>query len=240
MPADRTNKSISTTETIWEQVRDAAHKQGISQSAVVNKALEQMFSMKIKRTSWETQDQDSWYDPQSFYTFSEDRKGHSAQLRIWVPKNLAGQISRIVNSGEIPELRSPQDFYRDAMFHRAHQVAQWIDDGELKKEVGISILQAEEDAIRQAHQDSIALIESTRQNLKAAFDRGDYEWMKGHIQSRLEMSGSIPELYRGDYERVLHEYLEEVNKILNEKREAQKRMLKSVEGGRRRRRVSGE
>lgn len=202
----RVPHSFSTTETIWEQVSAQAQQRGVSQSAIVNEALTQFFSTKIQRSSWETGEDDGWYDAQKFYTWSEDRNGHSAQVRMWIPKNLAGQIGRIVNSGEIPELRSPQDFYRDALFHRAHVVAQWIDDGELRREVGMAILQAEEDAIAQAKMDAEKLIETTRFNLEEAWHREDFVWMDEHIKSRYELAPSIPIQFRDKYVEVLEQF----------------------------------
>ena len=203
----RFSRSFSTSEDIWSQVEEEARRHGISMSAIVNEALEVYFGQRIKRSSWETTDESSWYDEKKFYTFSEDKKGHSAYLRMRVPKNLAGQIGRIVNSGEIPELRSSYDFYRDALFHRAHQVAEWLDDGVLKKEVGVLMLLSEEHQVRQAREDAEDLLESTRANLDAAYKRGDYAWLRAHINRLYETTNSVPELYRGEYVALLDEYL---------------------------------
>lgn len=217
--------SFSTTPEMWEEIAGAANVSGQSQSAVINEALSQFFATKIKRSSWETGDEDSWYDERKFYTFSEDKKGHSIQVRMWVPKNLAGQIARIVGSGEVPELRGPQDFYRDALLHRAHKIAQWLDDGELHREVGMAILQAEEDAIAQAKVDFEALINSTRENLEEAWRRDDLVWLDEHIKTRYDLAPSIPEAFRGKYVELLDSYQ-------NRLREVTKRGLRSVEGGR--------
>ena len=169
----RKTHSFSTTEDLWEEVAQTAAKEHASQSSIISRALQQYFAAKVVRSSWDTDEESAWYNPRKFYTFSEDKKGHSIQIRLWIPKNLAGQIGRVVNSGQIPEYRSPQDFYRDSLFHRAHEVAEWLDDGELKAETGLSILLAEEDAIKQMKRDAEALLEATRTKLQEAWDKGE-------------------------------------------------------------------
>lgn len=206
MNPNRTVRSIYTTDDLWEEVQNASKREGVSLSAVVSRAIQQYFATKVTRSSWDTDDESSWYEPTKFYTYSEDKKGHSIQIRMWVPKNLAGQIARVVNSGLVPEYRSAQDFYRDAMFHRAHIVGEWIDDGELKAELGMAILIAEEDEIAQMKKDSETLIARLRENLEEAWNRGDYEWMEQHISGRLEKANSIPEQFRGEFVLVLKAY----------------------------------
>lgn len=223
--ARRVPHSFSTTDEMWEEVTSAAYRQGISQSAVINQALEQFFSTKITRSSWETVDEAAWYDAKKFYTYSQDKNGHSAQVRMWIPKNLAGQIGRIIGSGEIPELRTPQDFYRDALFHRAHVVSEWLDDGELRKEVGMMALQAEEDRIAQEQEDFNTLLESTKRNLETALERGDYAHMEEHLKSRWDHLSSIPARFRDEYEALLKSYQDRV-------RGERKGRLRAVRGSR--------
>jgi hypothetical protein len=197
MSASRSVRSISTPDPLWDEVILASKREGVSMSAIVNRALQQFFTTQVARSSWDTDEESSWYDERKFYTYSEDKKGHSIQIRLWIPKNLAGQIGRVVNSGQIPEYRSAQDFYRDSMFHRAHVVSEWLDDGELI---------ADEDEIAQLKKDAEVLIAATRENLEEAWNRGDHEWMETHINQRLEKATSVPELFRAEYVRLLKGY----------------------------------
>jgi hypothetical protein len=82
-----------------------------------------------------------------------------------------------------------------------------LDDGVLKKEVGVLMLLAEEDRVRQAREDAETLIEGTRTNLEAAYKRGDYAWMRSHINGLYNMTSSVPELYREEYVAMLDEFL---------------------------------
>lgn len=199
--------SVSTTEHLAEEVKAAARREGVSVSSVINQALDQFFQTKIARSSWETEAEAAWYSPQKFYTNTEDKHGHSSLLRVWVPKNLAGQIGRIVESGVIPELRSRADFYRDAMLHRAHNIATWLDDGVLDKEVRLSMLLSEEEAIQQAKKDAENLTAATQANLEDAWERRDYDWMREHIVDRRDKAGAIQEAYREDFTDMLDVFI---------------------------------
>ena len=191
---------------MMKEIEQTAAREGISQSSVINRALERYFSTKISRSSWETVSDDEWYNERSFYTHAADKQGHSIQVRMWIPKNLAGQVGRVVGSGAIPEYREPMDFYRDAIFHRGFQVARWIDDNELTREITMLILKAEEDMIAQQKADAETLIEATKRNLDDAIQRGDIDWMKAHIKDRLSKSLSVPEAYREEYVAMLKQY----------------------------------
>lgn len=209
----RKTQSFYTTESLAEEVSKAASRDHVSQSAIINEALTQYFSTKVTRSSWDTDEESSWYSPRKFYTYSEDKKGHSIQIRLWVPKNVAGQIGRVINSEQIPEYRSAQDFYRDALLHRAFLVAQWLDDGELKAETGLAMMLAEEDAIAQTKKDVDELIESTRANLQMAWDRGDYEWLEKHINERLEKASTVPENFRDEYVKLLRIFKDRLREV---------------------------
>ncbi len=202
----RKPRSFSTTNELWQEVTQAASREHVSQSAIISRALVQFFATKIQRSSWDTEDESSWYDIKKFFTYSEDKKGHSIQIRLWVPKNLAGQIGRVANSGQIPEYRSPQDFYRDALVHRAHVIAEWLDDGELKAEVGMLSMLAEEETIAQIKRDAENLIEATKENLEEAWSNGDYEWLEEHVNGRIDKASSVPEQFRAEYLELLKMY----------------------------------
>lgn len=196
-----------------DMIDGAAKAEGISMSQVMNRALYQWQQTTVQRNAWGTTDGQEWYDPKKFFTATEDRNGHSAQIKTWVPKNLAGQVARIVNSGMIPELRSSSDFFRDAIFHRSKQVAKWLDDGELLNEVDLHMMLADELAIAQQQKDVDALVSAMKSNLSAAMGRGDYEWLETYIEDREVKGAAIPPQLRDPYDSVLKEYKTELRKI---------------------------
>lgn len=208
-------QSFAATDDLKNEIVQAARREGVSQSEIINRALSQYFATKITRSSWDTDDENSWYDEKKFYVATENKRGFSSYLRLWVPKNLAGQIGRVVESNQIPEYRSAQDFYRDALSHRAYKVAQWIDDGELVRETGLLMMLSEEQRITQEKQDVDALVAQTRENLQTAWDRGDYDWVEQRVEERLDKAASIPETLRREYVDILKEFQKKVREVRN-------------------------
>ena len=207
MSRDTRVTSFSIIKSLYEEVQAASKREQVSQATILNRALSQYFSTKIARSSWDTEDADDWYDEKKFYVHSQDSHGHSHYARIWIPKNVAGLIGRVVNSGQVSEYRSTQDFYRDAMLHRAHRVAQWIDDEELEAEAGVLAMASEEESIERAKKDAEDLIEKIRVNLQAAWENREYEWMEDHIAKRFDQASMLPETHRQAYVDMLKEYL---------------------------------
>lgn len=202
----RFSRSFSTSGAVIREIEEAASREGVSQSTIINRAIERYFATKVSRSAWDTVSEDEWYSPRNFYTQSSDKQGHSSPVKMQIPKNLAGQVSRVVGSGAIPEYRSNQDFYRDAIFHRAHTVGRWIDDAELVREVTMLIIKAEEDQIAQQKKDAHDLIEVTQHNLEDMIHRGDIARLREHIKDRLGKSSSIPESFREEYVGLLKKY----------------------------------
>lgn len=207
MPQIRFSRSFSTSSAMIREIEEAATREGVSQSTIINRAIQRYFATKVSRGAWETVSEDEWYDPKNFYTHSSDKQGHSAPVKMQVPKNLAGQISRVIGSGAIPEYRSNQDFYRDAIFHRAHSVGRWIDDGEIVREVTMLIIKSEEDMIAQEARDARDLIEVTQHNIEDWLQRGEIARAREHIKDRMSKASSVPESFREEYMGMLKRLL---------------------------------
>lgn len=205
-------KSFSTSAEMEDAINAAARAEGVSMSQIINRALHLWQQTTVQRNTWGTTDGQEWYDPRKFFTATEDRNGHSAQIKTWVPKNLAGQVARVVNSGMIPELRSSSDFFRDAIFHRAKQVARWLDDGELLSEVDLHLMLADELAIQQKQKDVDALVVAMKTNLTQAMNRGDWEWMENYIDDREVKGAGIPPQLRTPYDELLNDFKKELRR----------------------------
>jgi hypothetical protein len=210
---NRVPMSISVTEAMKAKLKGEAARTNMSVSGIIAAALTQYFQLLVSRNAWETDDEEgASYSPKRFYTASDDKQGHSAQIRLYIPKGLAGQIARIVNSNEIPEYRSVQDFYRDALTHRAYQVGDWLDDDELVGEVHMLILMSEEYQLQQIKRDVESLCSIMEDNLNEAFLRDDLEWIKAYISDRRDKQTAVPELYRDRYLSVLDAASEKLDK----------------------------
>lgn len=209
----RTPRSIAVSDKVWAQVRTEAAEAGESMSQVVNQALAVFFRTKHDRGAWETMDPSEQYDPLKFYTATEDRNGHSVQIKVTVPKNVAGIISSVVQSGKVPEYRTQTDFYRDAVIHRGKVVANLIDSEELGHEIDLHVMVSEEKYIKQQKADVEGLIQSFEENMDEALQRLDFDWAEEHLHNRSNRIDSIPERYKAQYIEVLYKYRDRLENI---------------------------
>ena len=66
------------------------------------------------------------YDPDAVYLDASDTKGHYEQINVKLPPRLQHVIEILV--ADSPDIRSRQDFVRNALFHVAHQWATQMRD----------------------------------------------------------------------------------------------------------------
>lgn len=199
--------AFSTNDETWDKVVQEATETGRTMSAIINEALFEHFQTRHRRSAWSVDDEAAWYDERKFFTFTEDKHGHSAKVVMNVPKTLAGLIQTLVSSGKIPELKSPQDFYRSALFHYAHKVGRWVDEGELVESVSVAMMQADLEAVVQAARDVDALVDSLRAAFDLALSNEDMlPWAEAKLKELWSRIGSISELFKKDFIKVLVAY----------------------------------
>jgi hypothetical protein len=64
------------------------------------------------------------YNVGQFYTDSSDHRGHNVSTKVTLPPEVSGQISEVVQSGQVPQYRTANDLIRDAIVHRLH----WLNE----------------------------------------------------------------------------------------------------------------
>lgn len=204
----RRPRSWSTTDEFYEQIMEEASREGMSVSHLVTTAVREYLSRQdAPVSSYETSDDDDeFYMVRKFYTYSEDKRGHSETVRVALPKNLAGQLSRICKSGQVPELRTLNDAIRNATFHFSRQLAKWIDDGELKDEIDLQMVIAEEEMIRQRKNDAEEYMAVVKGNIEDALARRDYHFAREYLETRRERANILPEAFRAQFEEMLDGY----------------------------------
>lgn len=70
------------------------------------------------------------YDQDDVYTGpAKDDKGHSHNIRCHIPPDWVSAIAEFINSPDWPEYKTPQDFYRDAIYHRMRWASKQPDRG---------------------------------------------------------------------------------------------------------------
>ena len=186
------------TEYWDEQVKREASREGTTRSQIYLRAIDEYFQARRGGMATLEEADDSYYDPQHFYTSSQDKKGHSAQFRINIPKPLAGEIASLIQSGRVPAYRSTEDVARDGLYHRVKQVAQWIDNDDLEAAVDIAMLNAQEVAIMEREQQAEELLDNMRSNISRMLARGEEEQLLAYLVAREAYIDSLPSPYRED------------------------------------------
>ncbi len=192
--------------THWfDKVKAEAEKNNTSASQIYHRALAEYFGQKISNESWEV-DEGDFYDPNEFYTASQDKKGHSFHMRVNLPKPLGGQLYGLIQSAVVPQYRSVEDIARDALYHRVKQIARAIDDGELEATVDMAMLHAQELQITETAQHAEELIDAMQTNAAMMWQRNDAKSLKKFLAERRSVSDSLVEPYRTDYLAVIKNY----------------------------------
>ncbi len=207
--------------THWfDKVKAEAEKNNTSASQIYHRALAEYFGQKISNESWEVAD-DDFYDPNEFYTASQDKKGHSFHMRVNLPKPLGGQLYALIQSAVVPQYRSVEDIARDAVYHRVKQIARAIDDGELEAVVDMAMLHAQELQITETAQHADELIDAMQANAAMMWQRNDAKALKKFLAERRSVADSLVEPYRTDYLAVIKNYEGRLAK--EEKRKSRKK-----------------
>lgn len=208
MSASRVSKSYSTSPETARAIEDLAASRGESVSSVINEAIGNMLRSKVERDSWGTVDPSDAYDPFRFYTGSEDKRGHSAMMRFNVPKNIMGQIKAVIDDGSIPEYRSLSDFGRDAVVHRARQVAQWLDNEQLTSAIDLYLMIENHEKLIQSRKDTEHLLDLARTNFENAMSKHKWDWIEAELSDMGDRTDMIPEQSRDEYVDFLTDWKE--------------------------------
>lgn len=197
-----------------------AETDGVSLAKVYIDALLHYFNHLEPPTSWATVEQDGFYDPDKVYAYGEDKKGHSATVRLNIPKTVAGKIGAIVRGGQAPQFSSETGFYRNAIYHAAYTLAKQIEDGELEDTISIAAMISEEMRIKHEREESLAFVEAVRANAEMMIDAGDWVRLKAYLSDRTDMAQQLPETMRDEFLDMLNEYKADAKRgeLSNERR----------------------
>lgn len=151
---------------------------------------------------------DDGYDPQEIYAGgAKDADGHSTNIRCHIPDPWMGAIQELIASPEWPEYRTPQDFYRDAIYHRIRWASRQPDRTSSAR-VRTLMAQAQAEAalqyrmsMQRSHRDILDLmqktfgeavanndymgIKETVKDIEALLDKMDEPW-RSRLASELE------------------------------------------------------
>lgn len=223
-PLDERKKIITSftcPAPVKKRIEDEAKRHDTSQTQIILQALSFYFHSAESGDPWDVE-ADGWYNPHTFYTLGEDKKGHSVKVTASIPKNLIGEIARVVESGEIPEYQSRTHFVRDAIYHRAKQVAGFLKNGELERQTDLALMLSMEMGIQQQKEETELLIATMRDNCQQAYARGNLEFLDEYLARRRDYQNRIPEEYKDEFVAVLDEYQQKL-------RQARRDRIKQVQ-----------
>lgn len=205
--------SFSATDELWEQVKEEAAQYGTSVSSVIIEALAAHFQSKVvRRSSWDTDDEAGWYDESRFYTFSQDKQGHSAKAEINIPKNVAAEVAGIVDSRAFPQLRTIQDFYRNAIRHWAYRTGKMLNNGSVIEAVHLMTIQDQIATDQAETQETLALIATVEESIEAAIGLGHISFAEHRLKFLWDASSSVSERFRAEYIETLKDLQTKVRK----------------------------
>jgi hypothetical protein len=154
------------------------------------------------------------YSVDSFFTRSTGPNKEPGEVKYMkFSPTILGAIGTVVSSGVFPELRTDQDFIRDAVVHRLKYLNDKVKSGEVEERVAYHIKLARIEA-RQLEMAEIASMLATHADtMQMAADTGDVELL---LELLNEAEGDMGDL------RLVHQNM--LNKIIEKYKEVYRRM----------------
>jgi hypothetical protein len=92
----------------------------------------------------------STIDPTKFYARATAPQDDAIEIETTVPPQVLADIQQLVDDGDFPEYRTPDDFYRDALVHELHAIMGQVDDPRLRGNVErlLRRIASEEESLR--------------------------------------------------------------------------------------------
>lgn len=154
-------------------------------------------------------DDGTGYDPSKFYTKASTTKGDKGEnWQVMVPSSVASQLTAMIQGGKIKHYATRQDFIRDAIYHRLHDIAEMLNDTQLARKLGILYRTSEMLSIREDVQAADDFIDTVRESCRELEDRKEWELLvetlnlaEEHIEvvptARKAALGEVIDKYRG-------------------------------------------
>lgn len=148
---------------------------------------------------WETT-APTGYGKNMFYTRASDKKGHTAKLTCKFPVNVAGEIASAVQSGKIPDYKTSQDFIRDAVIHRLHDIQGLIDDPDLERKITMWTIHNEALRARQQREEYVDMMSAIEEHIAHLTGTRQDKKLRLYLNDLLDKAETaIPEEFRAGY-----------------------------------------
>jgi superfamily I DNA and RNA helicase len=148
------------------------------------------------------------YRRDAFYTQASDRQGHSAKYQVKVPTNIAGELAAIIQSGKIPEYRTPQDIFRDALIHQLHYLERIVDDPEFSRRISMAIIHQDLMTKQSEREEFYVLMEAIKEEIAHLQTTGQGDKLRRYLVDLLDKAEeAIPQEFLADFNDEIRQRL---------------------------------
>lgn len=126
---------------------------------------------------------DTKYSQEKFYTASRGTKGDTIGIRVYMPHAVIGKVSAIIASKVVAQYRTPPDFYRDAIVHRAKYMGDYAHDGRFDEIATMLMIASDAEEFKFIEQEA----EKALRDFEYALSRSSGETRR-HYLSRLRQA----------------------------------------------------
>ncbi len=143
------------------------------------------------------------YNKDRRYTKHSDRAGHSAEIRLKLPPQMAAQVGKIVASQVIPDYERASDFVVDACYHHLERIGKELDSGEIQQTLNVLVLLDDarrKKLEREAFEELIQTIDDNASVFHPTGQRaGEWGRLREYMDELLDAVDAIPPEHRSDY-----------------------------------------
>jgi len=158
------------------------------------------------------------YDPDHRFTNHTDRKGHSSEIRLRLPPQMASQISEIVATKVIPDYRRSSDFVSDAVYHHLHRIGRELDSGEIQRTLNVLVMldDARRRKIeREAFEDLIRTVNDNAQVYYPTHQKpAEWDRLREYCDELVDAVDSVPPEHRSEYLGMIEKHLKAAGGML--------------------------
>lgn len=152
------------------------------------------------------QDTQTPYSRERFYTKSRDKTGEKDNVRVQFPGGLGHEVDALIAEKIIPEYATRQDFVRDAIVHRLHDIAEMKEMGRLSRRMNPLILQMEMEQLKADVESSRATVQITEAMLTGSATSSDWVAVGMALERGFMQIGTLREPYQSQLRDILRSY----------------------------------
>lgn len=161
---------------------------------------------------WDTEKGQS-YSTDNFYTRSTNKNDHSAECKFRFPPHLQAAVSEIIESKQFPQLRSIQDFWRDAAVHRLHYLNEVMQNSKLQRQLSLE-MRACRVAQQQTEVEELkAVVDRHTNNLELALSMRDAEAISDSLALLEDDLPNVRNPYRAMLRELGRKYRNELKSL---------------------------